>query len=101
MGSIPLSLQWAPTIQLLLQTHKPIVCTAHSDFDLHRDLRQLDKLSSQADEEGLLLGDSIEMIIPPHRNPFATQKLTIDDNEEVEEAKIVTTNHSIYAFSAK
>ena len=35
------------TMRLLLQTRKPVLCTAHSEYDLKRDLAALDAISSE------------------------------------------------------
>ena len=45
--------QWGPTLQLLLQTRKPVLATAHSARDLARDLAFLEALTNREDEQDL------------------------------------------------
>lgn len=97
-GSDPLLSQWDPTIRLLLQTKKPVVCTAHGPADLTRDLTALDRISSEEDWQDL--GENVDLLFAPHENPFRSMKQTLDQNE-IEECKVVTANHSIYCFIAK
>jgi hypothetical protein len=95
-----MKLQWKQTLQLLLSTKKIIVCTAHSSGDLTRDLKYLDELTAEEDDEGLQLGDPIEMILSPQRNPFRSLSLTYDQKEN-DDCKVVQTNDQIYAFRMK
>ena len=89
---------WEPTIRLLLQSHKPVLCTAYGKHDLQRDLQALDRINAASDD--LDWRKPVEFIFPPHENPFKTFKCTIDTTERGDEG-IVTTNHSIYAFQSK
>ena len=89
---------WDPTIRLLLQTHKPIICTAYGNHDLKRDLSVLDQITSEEDSQDL--GEPIDFLIPPHENPFQSFKLTVDPKETGDQG-IVVTNHSLYAICAK
>ena len=91
---------WIPTMELLLQTRKPVLCTAHSAGDLLRDENAIKSVSASMDAEGQQLGEPLEMIFQSHRNPFASSRRT-HDKEEVTEAQIVTTNEFIHAFRAK
>jgi len=50
--------------------------------------------------QGQQLGDGVLMLLPPHDNPFASLKQTIDDKEDPR-SQVVTANHSIYAFCGK
>lgn len=97
-GSKPLTESWLPTLQILLQTKKPILCTAHSAYDLSRDINALQKISLDSDYEEF--GEPLEFVISPHLNPFRSHKRTIDSKEETE-AQVITTNEYIYAFQAK
>jgi len=97
-GSNVLKSRWDPTIRLLLHTRKPIVCTSHGALDMNRDLAQLRVVGMEEDFQEL--GNPIEFVIPPHVNPFRSSKLTIDENEETE-AKVITTNHSLFCFRFK
>jgi hypothetical protein len=100
MSSKPLKDKWDPTIRLLLETRKPIVCTAHGDTDLGNDLNHLSKLSQEEDFQDL--GEPVEFIFPPHLNPFRSLKRTVDKHAKVDtDGRIVTTNHYIYAFQSK
>eukprot|EP01038_Epipyxis_sp_PR26KG_P009112 gene9112-12291_t len=94
-GSLALKSSWENTMRLLIQSRKPVICTAHGISDAQRDLRALDKLSLEEDDQEL--GESIEYILPPHENPFKSFKRTYDVNE-TNESKIVTTNFILYAF---
>jgi len=97
-GSKHLKDKWDPTIRLLLMTRKPIIVTAHCDHDLSRDLDRLKTISSEEDDQHL--GETLEFIISPRRNPFSSMKPTIDMKEETD-AQVVYANHSIYAFCSK
>lgn len=99
MGSPVMKEQWSPTILLLLETRKPILCTALGNSDLRRDLEQLDRISSETDDQDL--GEPLELLLPPHLNPFRSFRSSIDKKEENHECRIATANHSIYAFQAK
>lgn len=100
MSAKPLRAGWDPTIRLLLQTRKPIVCTAHGDTDLGNDLAFLDKLSTEEDSQDL--GESIDFLIPPHLNPFRSLKRTVDKEAiEFSDGRVVTTNCYLYAIQAK
>jgi len=89
---------WAPTLRLLFMTRKPIMATAHSAWDLKRDLARLEVLTNEEDHQDL--GEPLEFTLPPHENPMASTKRTFDSKEELQ-AQIVTTNQFIYAFLAK
>jgi len=93
-----LQTSWMPTLHLLLMCRKPILATAHSAWDLKRDLAQLEKITNDTDEQDL--GEPLEFLIPPHHSPFASTKRTHDAKED-QEAQIVTTNEFCYAFAAK
>jgi hypothetical protein len=41
--------QWTETLRLLLETRKPVLCSAHSEADLDRDLLLLDALVLEED----------------------------------------------------
>lgn len=89
---------WAPTLQLLLETRKPVLATAHSLHDLRRDIDALGAISLEEDYQDL--GEPVEMIFSPHTNPFQSFKRTFDPKEEPN-AQVVTTNEFVYAFQAK
>jgi hypothetical protein len=98
-GSTPtLQESWAPTLRLLFMTRKPIMATAHSAWDLKRDLARLEVLTNEEDHQDL--GEPLEFTLPPHENPMASTKRTFDSKEELQ-AQIVTTNQFTYAFLAK
>lgn len=97
IGSDAQKSSWDPTLRLLLQTRKPVVCTAHGSRDLERDLSALSRLSDEEDSQEL--GESVQFLIPPHDNPYRSFRVTVDENESDERCKRVTTNHSLYAFS--
>ena len=50
-GSPSLSERWDPTLRLLLETRKPVLCTAHGSHDLHRDITALESIAEQEDDE--------------------------------------------------
>ena len=95
-----MKLQWKETLELLLHTKKPILCTSHSHGDLQRDLIYLNELVEQHNEEGLELGNPIEMIIQPQHNPFCSLSITHDPKED-QDSNIISTNSYIYAFKMK
>jgi hypothetical protein len=51
--------QWRDTLQCLLQTRKPVICTAHSEKDLDRDLAFIDSLVADDTQD---LGEPLEVI---------------------------------------
>lgn len=97
-GSRTLADAWSPTLRLLLEARKPVLCTAHGTEDLKRDIQTLERIAQEEDMQDL--GDPLEYLLPPHENPFRSSRVIVDDTEE-EHCRIVTTNHSIYAFQAK
>lgn len=100
MSSVPLKADWDPTVRILLQTRKPIICTAHGDKDLENDLNLLNKISTEEDTQEI--GEPLEFLFPPHLNPFRSSKRTIDPHApEGTAGRIVTTNHYVYAFQSK
>jgi len=50
-GSPSLSARWDPTLRLLLETRKPVLCTAHGPHDLQRDIAALEAIAEQEDGE--------------------------------------------------
>ena len=52
--------QWKDSLLLLLHTRKPILCTAHSERDLDRDLAFLDSLLLAEDSQDL--GEPLEVV---------------------------------------
>lgn len=97
-GNSNLQASWEPSIRLLLETRKPIVCTAYGAHDLDRDLHALDRISADVDDQEF--GEPIDFVIPPHENPFKTLKCTADSREEGDQG-VVITNYAIYAVQAK
>jgi len=98
-GSKILQEKWDATLRLLLMTRKPVICSAHCEFDLLRDLDRLKAISAEEDSQDL--GETIEFFFSPRRNPFQSLKPTIDNNEEDIRARVVYCNHSVYAFCSK
>ena len=90
--------QWKPTLSLLLQTRKPVLCTALSKYDLDRDLAMIQKVSDEEDHQEL--GEPLEMLFAPVVNPFASLKRAYDPKEDPA-AQITTTNQYVYAFRSK
>lgn len=97
-GSEYLKKDWEPTLRLLLNSRKPIIATASSTYDLKRDLKQLDIISSQ--ENKGLHKDPISMLIQPHLNPFRCLRKHYDDKEEFP-ASLLAANQYIYCFQFK
>lgn len=50
---------WTRSLQLLLHTRKPVLCTAHSAGDLDRDLAFVDSLVAEDAQD---LGEPLEVI---------------------------------------
>ena len=89
---------WQPTIELLLESRKPLLLTAHGHHDLDRDVNAVRRLADLNDDQ--CLGEPLEFLIEPKLNPFRSSRRIIDKNE-VPKASIVTTNHYMYAIQAK
>lgn len=98
MGSDALKQQWDASLRLLLETKKPIIATSHSRRDFERDFEALERIALSEDWQDL--GDPIDIIIPPHINPYASHKRTFDRLEEPA-ARIVTTNQYLFAVQSK
>jgi hypothetical protein len=89
---------WQPTIELLLESKKPLLLSAHGRYDLNRDVSAVRNLADLNDNQ--CLGEPLEFLIMPKLNPFRSSRRVIDKNE-VPEATVVTTNHYVYAIQAK
>ena len=102
LGHPALTENWRETFSLLLQTKKPILCTAYHKIDLERDMKFVEDITAEIDEgdEGLDLGEPLQWICRAHTNPFASGRRTVDKKEE-KEGQIVRTNEFLYAFQAK
>ena len=87
-GAPSLRESWVPSLNLLLATSKPLLISAHSSYDLHRDLRTLDNVYSPSKYSWLL---------EPEQNPFRSFKRTFDEQEDPE-AQVVTTNDYLYVI---
>jgi hypothetical protein len=85
---------WMPTLELLFQTRKPIYCTAYSPTDLQRDIDKLQQCAEELDSQDL--GESLEFIVPPTQNPFASARPVVNENDEV-----TIANYYHYCFQAK
>ena len=72
-GSDVLKEGWSPTLDILLQSGKPIIGTAHSRHDLNRDMEVLKQKETSM---------SINMVMKNHENPFKSQQRTVDEKEE-------------------
>ena len=55
---------WRPTISYLLQTRKPILCTALSKYDMERDLNMLEQITNEEDDQHL--GTLVEILKYAH-----------------------------------
>ena len=67
LGHPAQSAAWAPTLTKLRAKRKPVLWTAHSHEDRDRDLALL---GAQ--------GKSVEWLVGPERNPFASRKQLVD-----------------------
>lgn len=99
MGAKSLRAGWDPTLRLLLETRKTIVCTAHGDKDLADDLNFINRVSSEEDSQDM--GEPLEFLIPPHLNPFRSLKRLVDRVPGSNNATIVTSNCYLYALRSK
>ena len=95
LGSPSQQIYWEPTLKMLLQSKKQVLCTALGEYDMNRDLNVIRRISESDDFKSL--GVPIEFSIAPLINPFKSSRRIVDKNE-TKEASIVTTNHYIYAF---
>lgn len=100
LGHEHLKSHWKPTIELLLSSKKPLLCTAHSLTDLRRDVDMIHSVAAEIDGDGEQLGNPIQILIEGCLNPFASTRRTYDPKEE-NGAQIVTTNQYIHAFCSK
>ena len=92
--------KWDPTLRLLLETRKPIICTAFGDIDLGNDLNIWNKISSEEDFQDI--GEPLEFIIPPHLNPFRSLRPSIDhEADKNTPGRIVIGNNYLYAVQSK
>lgn len=98
LGSAALRHSWEPSVELLLDTRKPVLCSAHGPHDLKRDVSAVTNIALRNDTQEL--GDPLDLLLPPMPNPFASLKRAVDATEEPG-ARIVLTNHSVYAFQSK
>ena len=118
LGHRSLRAGWKPTMQLLLNTGKPILCTAHSLSDLQRDesmiqnvvleMKYLSISKTSIDSDNISSGSKrggnsklqLQSLIPAQLNPFASTRRTYDKDED-EGARVVTTNQYMHAFRMK
>lgn len=98
LGSAPLLENWKPTLQLLLQTKKPILCTSHCEHDMQRDLSAIRAVAEE--ESDPEQGDPLEFLLEPGENPFRSLQSSYDQTE-TPDAQITNCNYGIYAFQAK
>jgi len=89
--------QWKDSLYALLQTRKPVICTAHSEKDLDRDLAFIDTLVADDTQE---LGEPLEVIQQPQANPFQSLSQSIDKNER-DGQQVIAFNSFIYSFRLK
>jgi hypothetical protein len=97
-GCEALKESWKPTLSLLLQSRKTVLCTALSEIDMKRDLDALKQLSAEEDYQEL--GEPLDLLIQPTKNPFRSEKRQYDALE-VEGNRVLVVNEYIYAFQAK
>lgn len=90
--------QWLDTMRLLLQSRKPVICTSHSEVDLMRDLKVLEEISGEEDHEEF--GEPLEMLLPPHENPYRAYGRSFDGNES-KAGYVVSSNRYIFGFRMK
>lgn len=98
LGSPYLKASWKPTLLSLLESRKPIICTAYSDLDLRRDMSTWSELSQELNDQELQ--EPLEVLISPQSNPFASQRKVFGALED-KEGQVVLTNQYLYALIAK
>ncbi len=99
-GSVTLKERWQPSIKALLETRKPVLCTAHGDDDLRNDMTELcERIAPQMDDQHL--GDSLHFLIKARPNPYASLSPRVHDKPCGTDKEVVLTNKYIYAFHAK
>jgi hypothetical protein len=79
--------RWRPTLEMICKSGKPVVCTAHGEFDVRRD------------EQELRTVYDVEWAHKPTLNPFVSMRVTVDANEP--EQQVVTPNMFIHAWRGK
>jgi hypothetical protein len=104
VGSETLGHLWTPTLQLLLDSRKPVVCTSHGKQDLQDDLDRLSKLA--ADENQQHLDNALEFLSKPCANPYASLSTRVHDKPVIptdtspKERQYLVANQYWYAFQA-
>ena len=98
LGSLPLKASWKPTLDLILSTKKPILCTAHGRHDMERDVEVIK--STVHEESDPEQGDQLEYFIHPTMNPFRSHQRALDIKEDPA-SQIYNCNYGIYAFQTK
>ena len=119
-GSEWLKESWKDSIQWLIRSKKPVLCTSHSKYDMSRDLKILESyikesgvdssIKSEYLDESVVYDEDCEdqmnnssfaadsrWYVKPDLNSFRSQKRTFDHRED-DLAKVVTTNEHIYSF---
>lgn len=119
-GSTWLKESWRESMQWLIRSKKPLLCTSHSKYDMSRDLEALETYirenglnstikSEHLDESAVYDEDSDHHMnnnglaansrwyVKPDLNSFRSQRRTFDHRED-DLAKIVTTNQHVYSF---
>lgn len=101
-GSTTLKSSWKPTISLLLETRKPILCTAFNEEDLTNDLQQLRTISEAEDHQEF--GDPLEFYVKACLNPFSSLRKYVSETSRdgnTVRKEIIRTNAYYYIFQAK
>lgn len=95
MGSQALRNGWRPTVQKLLTSRKPVICTALSHNDLMDDESALREFAATREEEEEF-AESFELPIKVTPNPYASHQVKLDES-----GNTIATNHLVYAFQSK
>lgn len=95
LGSSFLKSAWRPTVEMLLSSKKPILCTALSNSDLNNDVTALQDIAARRSDDQDI-GESFEMLLEPQKNPFLSTLVRQDEANQP-----IQTNQFVYIFRSK
>jgi hypothetical protein len=96
LGHPNLSVHWESTIKFLLRTEKPILLTAHSTKDAHRDLAVMRNTCTQES-----LSNLADTGIEYQSNPYASRMQFVDPfATDTESVHVVRPNHSVLLLNS-
>ena len=88
LGHPNLAKLWNPTLKFLIGTGKPILFTAHSNFDAERDCHVIEQMLADCND------DRIVKYAP---NPYASRMEFVDPYSK---AHVISPNHSLFLLAS-